>query len=94
MKTKSELEKFQTRWRRWLGQKTRIDQPTYLTLLDSNWVAWAQNVCEDADIPYVALQYYSDRDKIKARFLEAIDHADMDDLHELDGLYVSDKYDL
>lgn len=85
--TKTRLEEFRTRWRRWLGQKTRIDKLTWITLLDSRWVGWAQRVCSDAGLEYVPLPYYADRETVKERFLDAINHADIAALYRLDGLY-------
>lgn len=91
-KSKTSLEEFRTRWRRWLGNKTRKNEPHWITLLDSNWVSWVQGVCYDAGLDYVSLAFTTPRDVIKARFLDAINHASMDDLYKLDEIYVTNKY--
>jgi hypothetical protein len=90
---KSELEKFRSRWRRWLGQKTRIDKPYWITLLDINFCGWANQVRMDAGLDYVHLGPFSaDRKLVKSIFLEAINHATMKQLLDLDELYLIEKY--
>lgn len=49
---KTELEKFRSRWFRWLGQMTRCDRDTWAELLDCNWSDWANKVLDRADHPY------------------------------------------
>ena len=79
----NELEKFRTRWIRWLGQKTRVDRDTWTDLLDSNWHGWADTVLEEHDLPNTGT--------IKEIFTRAIRNADMSDLHKLDELYCQEK---
>jgi len=81
-----------TRWRRWLGQKTRWDKPYWTTLLDCNWLGWASNVLAKHDID-METTFRSTRQDIKAYYLQAIDHADFWDLMKLDGLYATDLLD-
>lgn len=94
MPEKTELEKFRTRWRRWLGNKTRIDKSYWLSLLNSNWIGWAQTVCDNAELEYIPLPFHSSRETVKSRFLDAINQADMKALYRLDELYVIEKYNL
>lgn len=91
---KSELEKFRTRWRKWLGNKTRIDKPYWVTLLASDWAGWANDVRMNNGMEYAKLGMFSDRLYVKDVFTEAIDVANMDDLLDLDELYNIDKYNL
>lgn len=85
---KSDLEKFKTRWRRWLGNKTRIDRPDWVTLLDSDWLGWVEKVMgEDSTVTGI-----EPREKVKAAYLEAINRATMDDLKRLDSLYAQDRW--
>ena len=82
------LEQFRTRWRRWLGNKTRRDMPTWTTLLDSNWMGWVERVTPD----YTPLRLEAaGRESVKALWLAAIDAATMADLRRLDGLYAAEK---
>lgn len=46
------VERFRTRWRRWLGNKTRVDKPYWVTLLDSRWSIWCERVCQSHEIDY------------------------------------------
>jgi len=87
---KSELEKFKTRWLRWLGQKTRWDKPTWVTLLDCNWSGWASKVLEKHGFDLVPLSINSDRMSVKYHYELAIYEADMHDLRALDGLFCQD----
>lgn len=57
-----DLEAFRTRWRRWLGQKCRIDKDYWTTLLDSNGPGWPDLVYGDE---YVSLRITSDISEIK-----------------------------
>jgi hypothetical protein len=59
-----DLEKLRTRWRRWLGNKTRRDKDNWITLLDSNWIGWAGNVMGD-DYRPLSLRDV-DREAVKA----------------------------
>jgi len=84
-----ELVKFRTRWRRWLGQKTRFGSPAWVTLLDSNWIGWAVQVLDDTNHIY----YLKSTSRVGVRdfFAKAIDHATMQDLIRLDNLYATEK---
>ena len=82
------VQQFRTRWRRWLGNKTRRDMPTWVTLLDSNWMGWVERVSPD----YISLRLEdAGRENVKALWLAAIDAASMDDLYRLDELYAAEK---
>src|SRR5687767_5815063 len=80
---KSELDKFKTRWRRWLGNKTRANRPDWVTLLDSNWLGWVDQVMGEDSAP-IGL---APRETVKAAYLVAINRATMSDLQKLDALY-------
>lgn len=85
----SDLKKFRTRWLRWLGQKCRKDKPYWVTLLNTNWTSWADHVYMKNDIDsFVECQ---SRDYVKEYFSEAIEIADMHDLHKLDSLYCLER---
>ena len=86
MINKERLLSMRTRWLRWLGQKTRKDKPYYTTLLDSNWMGWAQNVLDKnfLDLP---ISIKSSREQIKDFWRCAICVADVSDLLKLDNLY-------
>lgn len=90
---KSELEKFRTRWMRWLGKKTRVDKPYWVTLLDANWSGWMNGtrLRHGIESAYRNL-FESTREKVKADWIAAIKVADMNDLRKLDGLYADEKY--
>ena len=88
-----ELEKFRTRWRRWLGNKTRIGKADWITLLDSNWLGWADKVLSDKEPGYTyhEVDYRSTREEVKTLFSRAINLYEMNHLYRLDSLYVTDK---
>lgn len=91
----SELEIFRIRWRRWLGQKCRKDKPYWTTLLDSNWLGWAEEVTDLEKYHVSVLCFGPDgREGIKLLFSEAIKMADMKDLLRLDNLYCTEKMGL
>ena len=91
---KTELERFRERWRRWLGNKTRVDKPYWVTLFDSNYVGWVSKVFYDLGFEYHRLSFMSRREQVKAHYLKAINHATMRHLYRLDELYVREKYHL
>ena len=93
-KNQDELEKFRERWRRWLGNKTRIDKPYWVTLLDSNFVGWVDRVFTDCGLEYHGLSWTSNREQVKEQYLRAINLATMRHLQRLDELYVVAKYHL
>jgi len=82
-----------TRWRRWLGQKTRRDKPYWTTLLDCNWLGWASHVLDEHDIDIGQPTLRSGPQEIKAYYLQAIECAGFWDLMKLDGLYAADLLD-
>lgn len=85
------LKKFRTRWLRWLGQKTRWDKSTWVTLLDCNYSGWASKVLEKHGFSSVKdLSIQSSRGDIKKYYELAIYEADMQDLMRLDSLYCQD----
>lgn len=88
------LKQFRTRWRRWLGNKTRRDAPYYVTLLDINWLGWVEMVYGKCDLEYRPIGFCASRETIKAMWLTAIDNADMDMLYRLDSLYAAEKVGL
>lgn len=90
----SSLERFRSRWRRWLGNKTRCDKFYYLTLLESNWMGWVSSVLGDQNIVYRPLDYRASREEIKELYLIAINHANMKMLMKLDGIYAAEKINL
>ena len=81
---KSDLEKFRSRWYRWLGQKTRRDKPHWTTLLDTNWIGWARSVLKRIDYPSVDPKSRAD---VYYFYRDAIAEATMSDLHRLDNLF-------
>lgn len=85
------LEQFRTRWRRWLGNKTRLDKPYYVTLLESRWSGWVWRVYDDCGLAYERPGLLADPLTLRALWRKAIDHADMDMLRRLDGLYAAEK---
>jgi len=86
-----ELQKFRSRWKRWLGQKTRVDKSNWVTLLDSNWFGWATKVLDKHQLPYDIPRLCGDRLRVKNFFSVAINCADMEDLGGLDNLYVTER---
>lgn len=88
---KTPLEQFRTRWRRWLGNKTRINEPTWVTLLDCNWLGWVDRVFTDADIDYHGITFMASREEVKEAYARAIDNATMEHLYKLDSLYATEK---
>ena len=85
-------DKLRTRWRRWLGNKTRAGKHTWVDLLDSNWAAWPGRVLGKHGIDEVYPRWQSaTRELVKAYWLKAIDVADADELMRLDGLYCDEQ---
>ena len=86
-KIKSELEKFRSRWLRWLGQMTRCDRDTWTELLNCNWSGWANKVLDRVDHQYPRV--YSDTSHSGVHYIyeEAIRIATMKELLELDNIY-------
>jgi len=87
---KSKLEKFRTRWFRWLGQKTRCDKPYWVELLDCNWTGWASKVLDRVGLNIGYLTASSSRTDVYHYFQTAICEANMEELGKLDNLYITD----
>ena len=85
---KSELEKFRTRWMRWLGQKCRAGGVGWVDLLDSNYSGWACNIIEKHNLEEIIpnINPKGSYDLFKT----AIKLSDMSDLYKLDELYCQD----
>lgn len=89
----TDLEKFRIRWKRWLGQKCRVDKPYWTTLLDTNWLGWAIKVCAKNHInPHCCAACLDNREDVKKFFAIAIDYADFRDLFKLDNLYCHERF--
>jgi hypothetical protein len=89
---KTELEKFRSRWLRWLGQKTRVDKSHWVTLLDCNWYGWATGVLDEHGVEYTSQQVHNEtRENVKKLFTDAIERADIRALMKLDNLYAGEK---
>lgn len=82
------IERFRTRWRRWLGNKTAIGKPYWTTLLDSRWSNWCSRVCRNHGI-----EYNPDwtRESVKKTYRACIDVATIKELMDLDNIYASEK---
>ena len=93
MKKESELEEFRTRWKRWLGNKTRENKFTWITLIDTNWSGWVDKTLHKHNIEAAHMDWkVATREEVKEYWLKAIEAADMDDLQHLDALYADDLY--
>lgn len=89
----NKLEKLKTRWRRWLGNKTRNNRPDWTTLLESNYRSWADCLLRQHAVPshLCNVPAICNRFQIKELFTIAISIASIDDLIELDILHVKEK---
>ena len=86
------LQQFRTRWRRWVGQKTRLDKSYWVTLLDANWTGWIEKTCDDCGLDYRRPNLaWVNALQIRGIWRIAIDHADMNMLHQLDMIYATEK---
>lgn len=86
-----DLEKFRTRWFRWLGQKARPDRDGWVTLLESCWAGWANTILRRADqVSYPVLGLMSTRSDVYYCFRDAIAEATEEELKALDILYCDD----
>lgn len=91
MKTnKTEIEILRIRWRRWLGNITKVDKCDWLMLLESTWLAWLDIVFSKTQTNHYPLNDQPTRERIKAIYAHAIDIATLDDLTHLDCLFVED----
>ncbi len=86
----AQLKKLKTRWRRWLGQKTRWDKPYWTTLLSSNWLGWASSTLSKHGIDGRGPRLSATVPEIKAYYSQAIEVADFWDLMKLDNQYAND----
>lgn len=84
------LRKFRTRWRRWLGNKTRVNAPYWTTLLESTWSAWVDRVFASKGLDYEPAGW--SRESVKDLWTRAIDLADIDLLHRLDNIYAEQRW--
>ena len=91
-----DLEKFRIRWRRWLGQKTRCDKPTWAILLNTNWTCWVSRILKKHNMLIGISQspFFMSREELKSYYLQAINCADMEDLRKLDEIYVVENMNL
>ena len=81
-------EQFRTRWRRWLGQKTRCGEPHWTSLLDRSWADWASGVLDDELLRWQD----ATRESVKAYWTRAINKASMYELYVLDELYAAERW--
>jgi len=86
-----EILKLKSRWLRWLGQKTRIDKPYWVTLLESNWMGWALSVLSKHTESHWWYPPEKNRVAVKDFFHLAILYSDHRDLLRLDNLYATEK---
>ncbi len=84
-----DLQKFRTRWQRWLGQKCRKDKPYWTTLLKSRWMSWVGTILFRHNVRNPI--GWMDRQGVKELFSKAIELADMHDLHKLDSIYCLER---
>lgn len=84
------LKIMRIRWRRWLGQKTRIDKPYWTTLLESHWRGWVSQVYKANNIDPI-MDLILTRSMVKDIFRRAINMATLEELNRLDILYCEDK---
>lgn len=89
MVVKTELEQFKSRWRRFIGQKTRIDKPYWTTLLNNKWMGWVENVLNENTFSLASIELDSATVRMDLRysFNLAIDCSTMKDLRRLDNIY-------
>ncbi len=85
------IHKMRVRWRRWLGQKTRVDKPYYVILLESNWAGWVYGVIAAHSKNYERLKITSSIAEIKALYLRAINIADYEELIDLDSRFANER---
>jgi len=85
-----ELEKFRTRWNRWLGQKTREDRMNWIDLLNCYWSGWANKIMERLG-ENLTININSDRREVYHIFQWAIAEATVKELLALDNLYATER---
>jgi len=91
---KDPLEVLRTRWRRWIGQKCRIDKNGWVDLFHSDWASWPNNVKKRNNLPYKHLNWAtSGAAELYAHFLESINVASIDELRTLDNIYVENNFE-
>jgi len=83
------LEKFRSRWYRWLGQMTRCDRDNWVELLGSSWSCWPGPILERAlpEMKYPNLDMHSTKRDVYYIFRNAIAEATWVDLLRLDTIY-------
>lgn len=81
MSDEKAIKLLRTRFRRWLGQKTRGDRHTWTELIDSNYQGWRGRIIRDHNLA------------LKASFKECIDVATLEELQRLDILILDDMLD-
>ncbi len=84
------LKQFRTRWRRWLGNKTRRGEPHWTSLLSSSWLHWATGVLDGEYLSWRG----ATRETVKAFWVRAIDQATLRELQKLDNIYAGEKLGL
>ena len=78
---------WRTRWRRWLGAKTRINESEWTVLLKSNWMGWASRITGRH-----LKQNEWTRENVRSLYLEAINKASEIDLDRLDSIFCEDQF--
>lgn len=86
-KRRTPESQLRTRWRRWLGAKTRWNESEWANLLNANWMCWPTRIL---DAPPIDI-FNTSREQVKKLYLDAINKATMDDLHRLDGIFCEDQ---
>lgn len=88
---RTRLDKFRTRWLRWLGQKTRWDKDVWVELLASNWVGWVTDVLSRSgfEVDWLSIKNQN-CETVKNYWDIAIREATMEDLSKLDSLFAYD----
>lgn len=81
-------EQLRIRWRRWLGNKTRINRPDWTTLLSANCTGWPRAVLEAHGETY---HLEMTRESVKRVYGRAISLATAHDFMKLDAIYAAEK---
>lgn len=88
-----ELERMRTRWRRWLGARTRTNEHDWTNLLDTNWSGWVNRVLMKNGHPYHPIPMMGGPLAIRAFYSKAIDIADVEDMRRLDSIFAERKFE-
>lgn len=78
---------FRSRWQRWAAQKCRHDRSAWTELLQSNWLAWVEQVYGESNIVYKPVGFDADRVMVLMLYKKAIETATLDQLRRLDNLW-------